>query len=82
MSLPLYGDSDLLDFMLIREKKRVHQLTKIASSLSSYPSWVHYFDACDNSRIGLALEAMLAYWLSWFIFSSETEDKINGTSFH
>lgn len=61
MSLPLYGDSGVLDSTLIEEDmKRVQQLTKVASSHSSYTSWVHYFSACEGSRSGLALEAMLA----------------------
>lgn len=55
-------------------KDKLQQLTEAASSTKSpYTAWISYFDKEEASRSGLALEALLAYWLTWFIFSSRLE---------
>lgn len=42
-------------------------LQGMSSSKSTYASWIRYFDEGEESCSGLVLEALLAYWLSWFI---------------
>lgn len=43
------------------DKEKLQRLTEMASSKSSYSSWIHYFDDGEGSLRKLALEAVLAY---------------------
>lgn len=53
-------------------------MVTMPSTKSSYSSWIRYFDEGEGRNIGLTLEALLVYWLSWFIFLSGSEDSLNG----
>lgn len=43
-----------------------------------YASRISYFDESEEGRSGLVLEALLAYWLSWFIIPSGPGDGLSG----
>lgn len=82
MLLLLYGDSSVLGWVPTGEdKEKVLRLTEVASSPSSYSSWIHYFNVGERSCRGLALKAMLAYWLSMFIFFSRPGENLNNYFF-
>lgn len=56
----------------------MQRLTAAASSTkSSYSSRIHYSYEGEGSPSGLALEALFACWLSWFVFPSGLEVGLN-----
>lgn len=68
MALLLYGEASAIGLTLVGEDKHKLQHLTVASSFtrSLYSSWILYFDEGEGSRSGFILEALLAYWLSWF----------------
>lgn len=64
---------------LVGEDKNKQQLLieAASSTKSSYAAWIYYFDEGKGSCNGLVLKALLAYWLSMFIFPSKLEDGPN-----
>lgn len=81
MALPLYGETKAVCTMFEGEDEEklqwliatVSHSKATSSSKSTYVSWIPYFDEGKGSHSGLVLEALLAYWLSWFILRSASE---------
>lgn len=44
---------------------------------STYTTWVTYFTHGTGARSEIVLEAMLTYWLSWYVLPNGPEDGIN-----
>lgn len=48
---------------------------------STYATWLKFFNKGEDSRSGYMVEAVLAYWLSYFILSSGPEDGLDSCVF-
>lgn len=52
-----------------------------SSEKATYASWSQYFDTEKRKDCGLDIEALLAYWISWFLLPSELEDGLKNSVF-
>lgn len=74
-----YGETNTMGVVLGEEDEESNKRVTSAMALanlcgkSTCASW-RYFGEGEGSQGGLLLEALLSYWLSWFIFSSGPDD--------
>lgn len=77
--LPLFVDHGASGIVLSEEEERTLQLLNVAlreSNKSTYTSWIKYFRDSEGRQKGVAVEALLSYWLSWSIIPNEPKDRI------
>lgn len=88
--LPLFGNAQVAHFKLTDKdsKARHDALTQFlqktnygASKKSTYLNWASYFVDGTRRDSPFQLEAFLAYWLSYFVFSVPPEDGVHSSVF-
>lgn len=85
--LLMFGNVHVVDFLDEEGKARVEELqalmsrSKYATNKMTYLSWVKYFYEGARRNSPYLLDALLAYWLSYFIFPSPPEDGVNNFVF-
>lgn len=68
------------------DEEKLHYLVFVIAASktfvkSTYAMWLRYFDESEGSQSGMVVEALLSYWLSWFVLLSGLEDDLDAYVF-
>lgn len=87
--LPVFGEVKIINLFgnsgkIILNKEDNQKLEALnalseskSSNKSTHASWVRHFSIGMGTGSGIEFEAMLLYWLLWYVFPSRPEDGLN-----
>lgn len=80
--LPMFGEATAMgDVLEEKDKVKLRYLTSTmtasrTSSMSTYATWLLFFDEGDDSKSGYVMEAFLAYWLTLYVLPNCPEGNL------
>lgn len=85
--LPLFGDTHAIGIVLDEgNKMKLDFLNEVLfvprpSGKVTYTMWIRYFKIGKGKNSGHHVQAMVAYWLSWFVLPTGPKHELNSFVF-